>query len=178
MESKNIIGLLKTDKNGVEMKAGNIVEIKNAYFKNDNGVYFVDNAPGDASWCGSGYSLKKMRKNGKLSTATHNIAFWPLCAFTSNRQKNAECKAWNEQNATIEVVYNIDNAQVVEHFKQKAEALEKQITRQGWDFGEGSEIFIKSTELKKHYLSVVERLSKIEAPDQVQEPEKANQSRK
>lgn len=28
----------------MEIKTGDIVEIKNAYFKNDNGIYFVDNA--------------------------------------------------------------------------------------------------------------------------------------
>lgn len=157
---------MMTDKNGIEMKTGDIVEVKNAYFKNDNGIYFVDNAPGDISWCGRDYSLKKMCKNGKLSTATHNIAFWPLCAFTSNRQKNAECKAWNEQNATIEVVYNIDNAQVVEHFNQQAETMEKHITRQGWDFGEDHEVTLKSIETRNHYLSVADRLSKTEEPEQ------------
>ncbi len=31
----------KTDINGIEMKTGNIVEIKNAFFKNDNGIYFI-----------------------------------------------------------------------------------------------------------------------------------------
>ena len=35
------------DKNGVELQAGMVVEITGAYFKNDNGFWFVENAPGD-----------------------------------------------------------------------------------------------------------------------------------
>ena len=38
------------DKNGHEIKTGDIVEITGAYFKNDNGLYFVDNSPGDPNW--------------------------------------------------------------------------------------------------------------------------------
>ena len=149
----------------IELKTGDIVEIKNAYFKNDNGIYFVDNAPGDSSWSGSDYSLKKMCRNGNLSTATHNIAFWPLSAFTNNRQKNAECREWNDKNATIEVIYNIDNTQVIEHFKQKAEKMKRYIERQAWDFGENHEVTLQSVEIRNHYLSVAERLSKIEEPE-------------
>lgn len=106
-----------------------------------------------------------MCRNGNLSTATHNIAFWPLSAFTNNRQKNAECHEWNDKNATIEVIYNIDNTQVIEHFKQKAEEMKRYVERQAWDFGENHEVTLKSVEIRNHYLSVVERLSKIEEPE-------------
>ena len=41
------------DKNGVEIRTGCIVEITGAYFKNDNGLWFVEHSPGDPSWCGS-----------------------------------------------------------------------------------------------------------------------------
>ena len=47
------------DKNGVEIRTGCIVEITGAYFKNDNGLYFVQRSPGDPSWSGSDYCLKK-----------------------------------------------------------------------------------------------------------------------
>ena len=53
------------DKNGIEMKTGDIVEITGAYFKNDNGLYFIDCSPGDPNWCGSDYSLKRISKSGK-----------------------------------------------------------------------------------------------------------------
>lgn len=41
------------DNNGVELRAGCVVEITGAYFKNDNGFWFVEKAPGDPSWIGS-----------------------------------------------------------------------------------------------------------------------------
>ena len=47
------------DKNGVEIRTGCIVEITGAYFKNDNGLYFVQRSPGDPSWCGKDYCAKK-----------------------------------------------------------------------------------------------------------------------
>ena len=50
------------DKNGVEIKTGDIVEISGAYFKNDNGLYFVTHSPGDPTWSGRDYSLKRISK--------------------------------------------------------------------------------------------------------------------
>ena len=41
-----------TDKNNVEIKAGDIVEITGAYFKHDNALYFVEHIPGDPGWIG------------------------------------------------------------------------------------------------------------------------------
>lgn len=66
---------LMKDKNGVTMRTGDIVKIENSYFKNDLGYYFIEHSPGDISWCGNDYSLRKICRNGKLSTAAHNIAF-------------------------------------------------------------------------------------------------------
>lgn len=34
-----------TDKNNRTMKTGDVVEITGAYFKNDNGLYFVEHTP-------------------------------------------------------------------------------------------------------------------------------------
>ena len=34
------------DKNGMEIKTGMVVEIKDAFFKNDNGLYFVETPKG------------------------------------------------------------------------------------------------------------------------------------
>ena len=69
------------DKNGIEMKTGDIVEITGAYFKNDNGLYFIDCSPGDPNWCGSDYSLKRISKSGKISKAKKNLCFWPIGMF-------------------------------------------------------------------------------------------------
>lgn len=107
------------------LKTGNIVEVKNAYFKNDNGLYFIAHSPGDPSWSGSDYSLHKIKKNGELSTAQDNIRFWPLSAFTNNRQKNIEAKAWNKENATITATAEI-NEHIRNYFNQEAERIKKQ----------------------------------------------------
>ena len=58
------------DKNGVEMKTGDVVLISGAFFKNDNGLWFIERSPGDPSWCGSSYSLTKLKRNGQPSTAS------------------------------------------------------------------------------------------------------------
>lgn len=65
------------DKNGIEIKTGDIVEITGAYFKNDNGLYFVQNSPGDPSWCGSDLSLKRISKRGKSAQQRTTFAFGP-----------------------------------------------------------------------------------------------------
>ena len=72
------------DKNGMEIKTGMVVEIKDAFFKNDNGFYFVEHSAGDPDWCGSDHSLRKISKRGKISQAKHNLCFWPIGIFISD----------------------------------------------------------------------------------------------
>ena len=146
------------DKNGIEIKTGNIVEISGAYFKNDNGFYFVDNSPGDPSWCGSDHCLKKISKAGKISKSTRNICFWPIGVFVSNRAKAAEANKWNRENATIEVktISNMD--EVVAHFLGKAEELEKSTQRMEWDFGEESEPVKRNRAIQIHYEAVAQAI--------------------
>lgn len=91
------------DKNGVEIKTGDIVEISGAYFKNDNGLYFVTHSPGDPTWSGRDYSLKRISKYGKISKAKYNLCFWPISVFVSDRFKAAQATSWNREHATIEV---------------------------------------------------------------------------
>lgn len=144
----------KRDINKIEMKTGDIVEVKNSYFKTDNGIYFIANTPGDPTWCGDDYSLTKMCKNGKISTNSKNIAFWPLVSFTNNREKKRESKKWNELNATIEVIYSIENKAVVEYFRNEGEIAKKQYERNLSNYGE-----CRSTDTQKaiyeFYLSLV-----------------------
>ena len=56
-----------TDKNGVEIKTGMVVRISGAYFKKDNGLYYVDSSPGDPSWCGKDHCLRKITRKGEIS---------------------------------------------------------------------------------------------------------------
>lgn len=150
------------DKNGVELKAGMVVEITGAYFKNDNGFWFVENAPGDPSWCGSDCCLKKISKTGKISVAKHNICFWPIGVFVSDRCKAAEADRWNKANAQIEIKAIKNMAEVVAHFEAKAEGLRETIRREEWDFGEDSEVVKKDRGIMAHYLAVAEAVRKGE----------------
>lgn len=159
-----------TDKNNVTMKTGDIVKIENAYFKNDNGYYFITATPGDCTWTGNDYSLKKIGKRGKISTATHNIAFWPLWACCSDRSKNAAAKEHNDKYATIEVVYDIDNAEVIKYFEDKAASENEAGDTYKWRFGEDSEVTLKAYERGAFFQSVADSIKpgEIPAPEAVE----------
>lgn len=109
-----------TDKNGIEIKTGAIVEITGAYFKRDNGLYFVENSPGDPNWCGSDHCLKKISRAGKISTAKYNICFWPIGVYVNDRSKRAEAVRWNAEHAAIEVKTIKNMGEVVSHFQEQA----------------------------------------------------------
>ena len=150
------------DKNGVEILTGMVVEITGAYFKNDNGFWFVDNSPGDPSWCGSDHSLKKISKAGKVSVAKHNICFWPIGVFVSDRCKRAEAVRWNREHAQIEVKKIKNVAEVVAFFEGQAEVMDERIS---WDvrrFGGDHPDVKRERETKAHYLAVAEAVRKGE----------------
>lgn len=146
------------DKNGVEIKTGCIVRITGAYFKNDNGLWFVEHSPGDPSWCGSDHSLRKISKTGKISTAKHNICFWPIGIFISDRRKAAEAHRWNKAHAEIEVVSIPNMAEVAAHFEAEADSLDKRIQRMRWDWGKDHPEVAKLLKLQAHYKAVAERV--------------------
>lgn len=123
------------DKNGMEIKTGMVVEIKDAFFKNDNGFYFVEHSAGDPDWCGSDHSLRKISKRGKISQAKHNLCFWPIGIFISDR------------------------SEVAAYFNQMAEDLTDQIQREAWDYGEESQTVKTSTAIQKHYRQVASEIS-------------------
>lgn len=149
---------LMQDKNGRTMRTGDIVKIENAYFKNDNGYYFIDRSPGDASWLGSDYSLHKIGKRGKISTAKYNIAFWPLSSYCSDQRKNAEAHEHNKKYATIEVVFDVDRSEVIAHFEQEAQHSEEQAKTWAWRFGEDSETAQKEKNIAAYHRATVERM--------------------
>ena len=147
------------DKNGMEIKTGMVVEIKDAFFKNDNGFYSVEPSAGDPDWCGSDHSLRKISKRGKISQAKHNLCFWPIGIFISDRFKAAEARTWNKEHATIEIRTEIDRSEVAAYFNQMAEDLTDQIQREAWDYGEESQTVKTSTAIQKHYRQVASEIS-------------------
>ena len=166
MKNQNIL----TDKNGIEMKTGDIVKIENAYFKNDNGYYYIANTPGDPAWCGSDYSLHKICKNGKVSTAKYNIAFWPLSACCNDKSKNAAAHEHNRQFATIEIVSGIDTAGVISEFQREADIQTENANTYSLRFGETAETTCKTEAIAAFYQSVADRL-RAEANTAASEPE-------
>lgn len=106
------------DKNGTLIQAGDIVEIKNAYFKSDNGFWYVEQDGTNPACLSDDLTLFKIGKTGKLSTAKNNIAFWPLVSFVSDSRKSAAADKWNQKHATIEVTDKVDNAQVIARFRE------------------------------------------------------------
>ena len=91
------------DKNGKEIKTGDIVKIEGGYFKADNGTFIVKHSPGDPSWSGSEHCLAKCNKKGIESEAKYSTAFWPLMVTTNSREKRIAARAHNKDHATIEV---------------------------------------------------------------------------
>ena len=146
------------DKNGRNIKTGDVVRISNAFFKNDNGLYFVENSEGDPSWHGNDHCLKKISKKGKISTAKHNICFWPIMITVSDRDKKYQAKAWNKEHAEIEIVSGIDCAEIVAYFKGMADNLNIAIDRASLQYGKDSywENYYKT--IQAHYLSVAARV--------------------
>nr|WP_325297104.1 hypothetical protein [uncultured Dysosmobacter sp.] len=128
-----------TDKNGVELKTGQIVEIAGAYFKNDNGLWFIAHSPGDPCWTGSDYSLHRVAKSGRPSTAKDNLGFWPICIFTNDRAKRYEGNAWNKEHATIEVKDGIKTDGIKAYFEKEAAEHAQEIRRLVWIFGRNTE---------------------------------------
>lgn len=153
-----------TDKNGIEIITGMVVRIENAYCKNDNALYFVHRSPGDPTWCGRDYSLTKICKNGKPSKGKYNIAFWPLTHFMSDRRKAAEAKAWDKENATIEIVTGIDMQYIIEELQEEHDTLAKQTERQSWDWGEENSHVQQSRKSVAWYEELIERIKREAAP--------------
>ena len=142
------------DINGVEIKTGDVVRISDAFFKSDNGLWFVEHSPGDVSWCGSDHCLHRLNKNGSLSVRIDHVAFWPLSSYCSDREKNARARDWNKSNAKIEVVHDVDRHFIRDHFAKRAEDMVPTLNRLAWDFGKHSDCYLNDYRIHCHYLAV------------------------
>ena len=147
-----------TDKNGIEIKTGNIVKITGSYIKNDNGLYYVEHSPGDPDWCGKDHCLKKISKAGKISKAKYNICFWPIMV-TVNGSRYYEAKRWNAENAQIEVMPALANmSEVAGFFREKAASIVSEINRLSWNFGEEHPSVLRNKEIAQHYEMIAQAI--------------------
>lgn len=106
------------DKNGVEIKTGDIIEISGRPVKNDNGRFLVTRSPGDPCWCGRDLSLSKMGKSGKLLKSNYNINSFP---------------AYHESGEAV--IIPCESAAAREYFTIEAEKICEQAEterRRGW----------------------------------------------
>ena len=146
------------DKNNRTMKTGDVVEITGAYFKNDNGLYFVEHTPGDPNWSGRDHCLRRIKRNGELSTAKDNICFWPIHAFVNSRDKRAAANQWNREHAEIEIKTFPHTEHIAAYFASEADSLDVTIKRYTWDFGEDCQTVKDTKETQAFYRSVADGL--------------------
>jgi hypothetical protein len=146
------------DKNNRPMKTGDVVEITGAYFKNDNGLYFVEHTPGDPNWSGRDHCLRRIKRNGELSTAKDNICFWPISVYVNSRDKRAAANQWNQAHAEIEIKTFPNTAHIAKFFAAEADSLNATIKRYTWDFGEDCQTVKDTKETQAFYRSVADGL--------------------
>lgn len=103
------------DKNGIELRTGQIVEITGGFFKADNGRFVIVSAPGDQRGAIKNgvtlevseyfYSLRRVSQKNEFSLAKHyTYGSWPLVCVVSGYAKQKEVDAYNDTHAQIEVV--------------------------------------------------------------------------
>lgn len=161
-----------TDKNNRTMKTGDVVEITGAYFKNDNGLYFVEHTPGDPNWSGRDHCLRRIKRNGELSTAKDHICFWPIHAFVNSRDKRAAANQWNQEHAEIEIKTFPHTEHIAKFFAAEADSLDATIKRYTWDFGEDCQTVKDTKETQAFYRSVADGL-RAEQPTATEQPSAA-----
>ena len=147
-----------TDKNNRTMKTGDVVEITGAYFKNDNGLYFVEHTPGDPNWSGRDHCLRRVKRNGELSTAKDNICFWPISVYVNSRDKRAAANQWNQEHAEIEIKTFPHTEHIAAYFADEADSLDATIKRYTWDFGEDCQTVKDAKETQAFYRSISDGL--------------------
>lgn len=146
------------DKNNRPMKTGDVVEITGAYFKNDNGLYFVEHSPGDPNWSGRDHCLRRIKRNGELSTAKNNLCFWPISAYVNSRDRRAAANEWNQEHAEIEIKNFPSTAHIAAYFADEAASLDATINRYTWDFGEDNQTAKDAKETQDFYRSISDGL--------------------
>ena len=161
-----------TDKNNRPMKTGDVVEITGACFKNDNGLYFVEHTPGDPNWSGRDHCLRRIKRNGELSTAKDNICFWPISAFVNSRDKRAAANQWNQEHAEIEIKRFPNTAHIAKFFADEAEKQDKEAQRCIWNLGEDHEV-VKTIQATRNFLRSISDGLRAEQPTpaDTQQPE-------
>lgn len=145
------------DKNGVEIRVGDAVQISGAYFKTDNGLYFVASSYESRGNLGTNLHLHKICKNGSLAISKNKTNFWPIHSYTNSYEKNCEARRWNEANAKIEVVSIKSVHGIIEYFENECSGINDRLSDR-YFYDEAS----REAEEKKYifYQGVINRLKR------------------
>lgn len=110
-----------------ELVEGDVVEISGAYFKSDNGLFFVTRI--GETWNGApDVSLHKVGKTGKVIKNGSNS--WPLRSYVSSPEKRHEARKHNRNHAKLTRATVADLGGIAEYFRNKAEQEAESIKRQ------------------------------------------------
>ena len=151
------------DKNGREIKMGDIVRVENGYFKSSNGLFFVESECKNSLW------LAKIAKNGKISVNSNASQSWPLKSYCSDRIKNHEAIAHNKANATIEVAEGINTFYIVQRFQESLDTAKKRL-----DYWNGNNKELAASEEKRiaELEEAIARIAEHAEQPKEKEPEK------
>lgn len=86
------------DINNKEIVSGYVVEIKGAYSKSDNGLWYVDHSSDRVVW------LQKLNKDMSKAKGKYSSKSWPLRSYANDPWKRREINEYNDANATIEML--------------------------------------------------------------------------
>lgn len=90
-----------TDINGKEIFENVVVEIRGAYGKKHNGLWYVESSHDNGHlWL---VKLNKDMSKSKSNSSASSTS-WPICSYLNDRQKNREINLYNSLNAVIEVL--------------------------------------------------------------------------
>ena len=151
-----------TDKNGIEIRQGDVVAISEAFVRRHNDVYFVEHSPGDPDWCGDEYCLRKILKDGRLRRTAYGICFWPILNMMNDKEIKQRAKAWNQEHATIEVINDWlpDHTHILEFFRKKEMSFRAEARQMALLYGKSSERVRDSMFCVEHYVKLQDRLRK------------------
>lgn len=162
-------GAITMSDQNAPITTGDICEITGAYFKTDNGLWLVTSCEGDPTTSGSGLTLHKLGKSGKLLESGSTTAFWPLKSFCSDRRKNAAAREHNREHAQIRRVDGVPTYYAARYFREHAEAAAERAKDQE---ARGYSDAGKTHEIAEFYTAVAERLSATAEPPKEKEAEK------
>jgi hypothetical protein len=148
-----------TDKNGTELRTGDVVLVSGAYFANDNGLFFVEKSPGDPVWSGDDYLLRRITKKGEPSKGRKSISFYPIQIFTNSHEIRRKANAWNSEHVTIEVLNNPNYAPICGYFRELYDEVYEELSEEESRYNRQYVIAEYKRELV-YYLKVIDRLTK------------------